>query len=179
MFERIRQSYVLDVFFFICSCLLGMAVVIGITWAVYRYPGAPAEAVRARFPDGEVVTSYRKPDSSPRGEKRAGLFLIQNPDGSQVLAVAKPHSVLPTCKVEIRGRIDDPIAEERVTMKVKTSHFKSDSVTVVNGKTLEVENPVYGFTLSLKEYMTMVGTVSTVMVITGYTVVHDIKKRLG
>ena len=174
MFERIRQSYVLDVFFFICSCLLSIAVVVGATWAIYRYPGAPEEAVRARFPEDEIVTSYRKMDD----KKYAGLFLVEKADGSQVLAVVKPHSVLPTCKVEIRGRIADPQAEERVTLKVKTSHFKSDSVTVVNGSKLEVENPVYGYTMRLKEYFGMVSAITIVMVIAGYAVGYEIRKRL-
>jgi len=187
MFERIRQSYVLDVFFFICSCLLSIAVVLGATWAIYRYPGAPEEAVQVRFRDGIVLDSVHgeiptisvDSGSFTMGNKSAGLYLIEKTDGTLVLAVAKPHSVLPTCKVEIRGQIAEPDAEERVTMSVKTSHFECDNVTVVNGSTLEVEDPTYRATLGIKSYFSMVIVVSIVMVITGYTVVHDIKKRLG
>lgn len=178
MFARLRESYFFDVFFFICFALLSAAVVLGATWAIYRYPGAPAEAVRARFPEDRIVSSYRNTDDF-LGNKHAGLFLVEKQDGSQVLAVVKPHSVLPTCKVEIRGRIDDPTAQERVTMKIKSSHFKSDSVTVVNGETLEVENPVLGYTMGMKEYISMVAVIGMALTVSGYAAVYEIRKRLG
>lgn len=179
MFARLRESYFFDVFFFICFAVLSAAVVLGATWAIYRYPGTPAEAVQARFPEDTIVTYYRKPGDTLDTKKYIGLFLVEKQDGSQVLAVVKPHSVLPTCKVEIRGRIDDPAARERVTMKIKSSHFKSDSVTVVNGETLEVENPVFGYMLRMKEYISMVSVIGMALTVAGYAAVHEMKQRWG